>query len=529
MPGRVKNALLVGVAVSVIALFGSGCSRNNRTVVRYLDHTVSADEVVRESETWGPVKDFEEFASRVREIALVKEFSRLGREKGLASTDLTLISNLTRFKEEKLSELYTREVIDPEVNVSDEELEDAVAGRTFEDIVVIRVVLPKDPGSVPEIREEISAGKSFDDILQRYGTETGKRSGGVIGNIARSNDFFPPEERERVYGSGAGEFFGPVRTLIGEIFVKVDESYTADEHRELVKKSLEPQLRAEKFRQAVKNKYEELKAEHDVKVFEENVIQNVGGNLVRVVAKVDEVVIAAPDSGGAGFHGGPTEAGISERISQVLFMIEAETLGLDGNEEYRAAYQAELERELYAAYKRSVHGQEVQVSEAALKEFYEANKEQVFFTYPEASYFVIRGVLDEQLQPVKEKAASIAGKPALEEFAKELNLPYELILRQMLPDIEPELGDILFSHADGDVFDLDRGGKKDVYRVINLEREEEFPSFEKIRSRVREAYVSDQKARRLKDFIAGEIAKMRVDGGLIKKLYEQNVKRSRGG
>lgn len=484
------------------------------------------------------VKDFAEFRLKVIELGLSRRFSPKAKEAGLDRSDIGVLRKMTEFKQDKLGNLYLNRVIIPAVTVTEKEFDEAILkmteGNPFEDMVNLRALLPADPGKKDEIRGAVAKGAGFDALMEKYGTESGKKTHGKIGFITRSNSFIPDESKDLVFTHKTGEIFGPVSTYVGDLFLLVDERYTAAEARQIAKKNLDPTLRAQNLRKDMDREFERLKKKLNVVVYDpkENVVENVGGKSIRVFARVGSVIITTDSLGGEAGHQGmmDRERRLQRILYQTVFYKAAEEKGLDKDPAYRKEFDRKLDAELFSAYKAYVFGLPFPpASEAELKAFFDRNRKEFFEFSSEASYLVLKGVDPKHAADVRKRLAGISGKGPLDAAAKELGLQSEIVLRKDVREIPESLRKELVTRADNDVFDLPgQAGKRDAYKIIHLDlADDPRPEFSGIRKKVEEIYDRKRRADRLKAFMDGQIRALGYSDKELAALYAEYQAKAR--
>ncbi|NIS74767.1 MAG: hypothetical protein GTO08_05710, partial [Deltaproteobacteria bacterium] len=520
---RNKPLFINPFRLALLAAFLFSCGMEEGKVVSYLGNSVTREEVLESAREWEQIDDFDQFRNRVRELALVEEFSRRAKEVGLDKTDGEVKRKMLNFQRKKLSGLYAEKVIGGKIQVTAEDLEKALGDKVYEDTVVVKALIPKSKGKIADILKAVEAGEDFPSLLEQYGTDTGKRTGGQIGHITRSNAFFQESEREYVFSHATGEVFGPVMTGIGEAFILVEERHTAGQIRAMAEEKARPMVRREKMGKAMRRAVEELKERYKVVVYDEEgkTMRQVRGSLVPVLAEVGDVIITGMDASGVSHHQSMDRERILNRIiAETLFMKEAQRLGLDSDERFRREYRARLDLELYSAYKSYVYNRPVSVTGDELRTFYDDNREDLFYKYKEASYLVMKGVEKERLGTVMASAKNIQGKSDLSLTADKLGLEYDLVLRQKEKDIPVASRGTLLSRKEGEVFEVELpDGLYDVYRIIHVDLEESFPEFEDIKPRVEKALMDSKRMAQLNAVIEGEIAKVNVNETSVKEVY----------
>jgi hypothetical protein len=476
------------------------------------------------------IKTYGEFRGQVLEMALARNLFPRALEQGLDRTDLELIKNMSRFRHEELGDLYLSRVVKPKVKISEEEYESAVGGHKYEDVVYIRVLLPREPSLQEKVEEGIRAGKGFETLMEEFGTETGKKTRGKIGAISRSNSFIPVESRDLVFGHRIGEVFGPVATYVGNIFIVVDEKFSAEELEKSARKEVEPKLWDRAFGKELEKEYKRLKTKYNLILYgpKDNVVETIQGKPVKVFARVGNTVVTTDDlAGGEGSHHKfsvlDRERRLLRTLYQILFSKEGEAKGLDKDPDYREKYQEKLEKELFSAYKARMFWMPVDPpSMAEMKEFYEMHKEKRLFRYPHVSYLVLRGIPPEREEKVKALAKGIQGKKELEKTAKELGVGSDLVLRRRLKEVPKELRGMFMARLDNAVFSMvGMNGTKDVYKQIHLDMDEYLPTFDGARGLVERMVVTQKRRDRLDRFIVQEIGALPFGDREIKELYSE--------
>ncbi|NIS75865.1 MAG: hypothetical protein GTO08_11460 [Deltaproteobacteria bacterium] len=522
-------------AVSSLALFIFiiSCCQKSSLVIEYGPHAVSVEEVREAAGSWGSVKDLSEFRRKVIEMALNGEFSRRARDLDLAKDDAVLRSELSNYRRENLSLLYVEKVLAPEVEVTEEDYGGALTGRVFEDTARARLLLVKDPALIDDVERDIASGDDFFSLLDKYGTETGKRTRGNIGIIKRSSPIFDKKDIDSLFRHEPGDLFGPLHTQIGEVFIYLEEIMTAEDIRARNREKIEPELRRAKVEGKIQEKLGELMEKFDVTVYGEgeNEMRNVGGKFVRVAAQVGNVIIAHDDiAPGKGRHPSHPEVGfykkrLMKELRKILFMMEAEEIGLDEDEDYKERFRKEMEGEFSEAYKRYILGQPVEVTDKELGEFFEKHKEELFYKYQEVSYFVLKGVPPSKLQMVRDRAAQIGNRQELEKASEELGLKSAVVLRKRAEDIPERFRGEFMSRAKNDIVALEKDdGSFDVHTIIAINLEESFPRLDDIRESVRDAYINVKRVERQTELVESEIKTMKIDERKVRELYGERKK-----
>jgi hypothetical protein len=486
------------------------------------------DDLREASKEWKDVPSEEEFRKKAATFVLTRKFAAKGKELGLENTDTHLRKSVSRFRREKLSELYIRRVVVPSIQVTEEDFRKELEGDEPVDIVNLRAFTPQDPSLSGEISREISAGKGFEYLLQKYGSERSRASQGRIGLIKRPNPFIPPEEKDRVYGHGIGRVFGPVELFTGPAFLIIDEKFTAKDVREIARKNVEPVIRERKLSDASDRAILALKKKYPVTAYKQGEKEEViGGVRMAVAGRIGNTLVTAGEMEPIqGKHVAPGVMDYGRRfekiLRQILFAKAAEDVGLEQDTEFRKGYEWFLDEALASAYKHHVFDQAIPVSEKEMREFYDKNKEMRYFRFKEASYLVLQGVPPEKLEASREKAGNIADAAGLKKIAAELGVKHNLVVRKWLSTIQEPLAGVLAGKKANDIFTLPANdGDSDVYKVIHIQLEERFPSLETVRKDVETHVLNEKKTSHLDSFVKAEWEKIRLDDAIVKQLYRE--------
>jgi len=493
------------------------------------------DEVLRTEE----LSEYEPFRTKVYEIALSKKLRSPALELGLDRSDFDLVKNMSRFRQDRLGDRYLNKFVLPKVIVTEKELSEALAGKEFDDRVSLRVLLPRDADAAAGVRKGIDEGKDFDTLMDLYGTETGKKSGGRVGMISRSIQFIPDESKTLVFEKAkVGQIIGPVSTYVGEVFLLIDERMTAAQMRESARIRAANDLLPKKLKKVTEEEYERLKKKYGVTVYgeDEQVFEPLGGKKVRVYARVGNTVVTSDSFEGSGskFHD-PGNVMDRERqlrllLTRIVFAKAAEEEGLAEDADYRKEYDEKLERELFGAYKSYVYTKPVPApSNGELKAFYDKQKERDLSKFPEATYFLLWPVDDTRLKEVESRARGISNKAQLEAASKELGLRNELLLKKRMSEIPEDTRKVLSAHVDNDVFPIRRpDGNWGVYKLLFRDKEERRPTFEQSRKEIEKMWVLTYRNERLQKFLEREGASLGYDEANIRKLYDTYVSQRKG-
>ncbi len=490
---------------------------------------VSPDDIREAMKAWKGVASEDDFRNKVIGLALTRKFAAKAREVGLDNnTDYYYRQSLSRFRREKLSELYLRRVLIPSIQVTEEDYARELEKDKYEDIVNLRVVTPRDDSLVEEMSRDAAAGKGFEFLLEKYGSTRSRATRGAIGLIRRSNPFIPPEEKERVYGHKTGVVFGPVALYTGPAFLQIEEKFTAKEVREIAKKNVTPVIQERKRQDAVEKAVRKLKKEYPVTYYKQGEKQEVvGGMRIDVAARVGKTLIT---TGEAEASGGPHvspgfmdyDRRLGKIVQQILFAKAGEDEGLDRDEGFAKEYAAFVDEALASLYRHSVFERPVPVTEKELRNYYERNKESTYFRFKEASYLVLQDVPPDKLDAAKEKTGTVADAGMLERTAKELGVKCKLVLRKKLSELPEPLVRVLVDRKAGDVFTQPAaGGNTDIYKMIHIQLEESFPPLDLVRKDV-ETHIRDEKrTAQLDAFVKDEWGKIKIDDAVVKMLYRE--------
>jgi hypothetical protein len=539
----------IGILFAIGVILASGCNtgkteeeksvrkavRNSlapgdpQVVVEYEGRSMEEQEIREEYGRWNNVNDMKEFRDRAVQLAISEVLSRKAFDLGLERKDFEYQKNINKFVREYLFNLYVERVIDPKIVLTEEDFRKEMKDQEFMDTVNIRVLMPEDPLKIEEIQKEIREGRDFFALMKKYGTETGKKTSGNIGFISLENTFIPDEDKKTVFEAKEGSIVGPVETFIGKVFVLLEEKYTAKEMYELAKKNYEPSLVKRKAEEIISGEVKRLKKKHKVTVMDadENEFQFINGVKVRVVARVGDTIITDGEltSENEGHHGRvllDRERKLAKILGQILFAKEAESIGLDQDPKYRKALQAKQREELFAAYKFSVFQTPVKVTTTDLEAYYRKYREEYFYKYPEASYAVFKNVREDLFKVAMEQARTLEGKAGIENLATRLNVSQEIVLRRRMKELPGALRKKMESKQDGEVFEIPvSAGLHDVYRVIHMDKEEQYPKLEEIRDEVERSYRNHKMVEQLNFFLSGEIEKVKVNEDKLKELYEE--------
>lgn len=119
------------------------------------------------------------------------------------------------------------------------------------------------------VKEEIEAGKSFEDAATEYSSCPSKERGGDLGAFGKGQ--MVPEFEEAAFAADIDTVVGPVKTQFGFHLIKVSEiTPAAVQPYEAVEAGIKQNLAGAKQQQIYMDKVEELKETYPVEVMTDN-------------------------------------------------------------------------------------------------------------------------------------------------------------------------------------------------------------------------------------------------------------------
>jgi peptidyl-prolyl cis-trans isomerase C len=167
-------------------------------------------------------------------------------------------------KIELLMKEYVSILVEPQVKVTDKEVEDYLKQTPNlipKETLSLKEIVVKGEKEAKEIYQELKNGASFIKLAADKSIAPSKRYGGAIGPISRGR--LPKALEDVAFKLKVGEFSEPVKTDQGYTLLLLDERKERtpkeiDQLKEKVKEKVEPYLKSRKIEEIMNKKVQEL-------------------------------------------------------------------------------------------------------------------------------------------------------------------------------------------------------------------------------------------------------------------------------
>lgn len=148
-------------------------------------------------------------------------------------------------KENITTNLQLQKVLEPYVEISDEEIQDYfTANKEYLDQaeqVKASHILVETKEVADEVKEKLNGGADFAELAKEYSTDTSSQSGGSLGYFGKGQ--MVPEFEETAFSMKVDEISEPVQSQFGYHIIKVEDhkeakEATLDEVKEDIKKTI---------------------------------------------------------------------------------------------------------------------------------------------------------------------------------------------------------------------------------------------------------------------------------------------------
>lgn len=280
-----NTKVLVGImAFALVAL--AGCSNDNESVATVDGEKITKDELydmlvksygpqavealiddkiveleVKKEEIKVPDEEIKEEIEKFKENAGGEEaFNAALEQSGLAEED---------FKKDVVQYLSIRKLMEPRVEVTDEEIEtyfeENKESFNVEEQVEARHILVEDEKTANEIVQKLEDGEDFAELAKEFSTDEGSGAmGGDLGFFTRGK--MVPEFEEKAFSLKVGEISEPVKSEYGYHIIEVLDKKEA---KDAVLEDHIVEIREKLFEDKMQTEYvawlEEAREKYDIK------------------------------------------------------------------------------------------------------------------------------------------------------------------------------------------------------------------------------------------------------------------------
>lgn len=280
-----NTKVLVGImAFALVAL--AGCSNDNESVATVDGEKITKDELydmlvksygpqavealiddkiveleVKKEEIKVPDEEIKEEIEKFKENAGGEEaFNAALEQSGLAEED---------FKKDVVQYLSIRKLMEPRVEVTDEEIETYFEENkdsfNVEEQVEARHILVEDEKTANEIVQKLEDGEDFAELAKEFSTDEGSGAmGGDLGFFTRGK--MVPEFEEKAFSLKVGEISEPVKSEYGYHIIEVLDKKEA---KDAVLEDHIVEIREKLFEDKMQTEYvawlEEAREKYDIK------------------------------------------------------------------------------------------------------------------------------------------------------------------------------------------------------------------------------------------------------------------------
>lgn len=280
-----NTKVLVGIMAFALVVL-AGCSNDNESVATVDGEKITKDELydmlvksygpqavealiddkiveleVKKEEIKVPDEEIDEEIAKFKENAGGEEsFNAALEQSGLTEDD---------FKKDVVQYLSIRKLMEPRVEVTDEEIEtyfeENKESFNVEEQVDARHILVEEEKTANEILQKLEDGEDFAELAKEYSTDEGSGAmGGDLGFFTRGK--MVPEFEEKAFSMKVGEISEPVKSEYGYHIIEVLDKKEA---KDAVLEDHIVEIREKLFEEKMQTEYvawlEEAREKYDIK------------------------------------------------------------------------------------------------------------------------------------------------------------------------------------------------------------------------------------------------------------------------